>query len=299
MVRPVKSLTCDGMDAITVIIPTFNRDALLPQAVESVLTQTFPAAEIIVIDDGSTDDTARVIEKIAASSAIPVIYLQQKNRGPAAARNLGVLQAGSDIIAFLDSDDSWHKKKLEIQFQALQECPEHLISHTGEKWYRRGKHLNQREKHLPKNGDIFEQCLALCAVGMSTVMVRKKLFDKYGLFNESLRCCEDYEMWLRVSQAEKFLLVARPLTVKNGGRSDQVSQQFRVGMDRFRIQALGQMLTNEMLSRQQFRAVYEMFITKCEIYGVGCIKHGNDREGEHYLRLASCVKEKRQLFKIP
>ncbi len=287
------------MDSITVIIPTFNRAGVLPETIGSVSAQTYAATEIIVVDDGSTDDTARVVEHITASCSVPVRYLKQSNRGPAAARNLGISRAGSDTIAFLDSDDAWHKKKLEIQAQALLSAPEHLISHTRERWYRRGKHLNQRKRHVPQNGDIFEQCLLLCAVGMSTVMARKRLFDKYGLFNENLCCCEDYEMWLRVSRTEKFLLVDRPLTIKNGGRSDQVSQQCRVGMDRFRIQSLGRLLTNETLSRQQRRAVYEIFIKKCEIYGGGCVKHGKKREGEYYLWLASYAKEQMSDIAVP
>ena len=279
------------MNRITVIIPTYNRADLLGKALESVLSQSLSAAEIIVVDDGSTDDTAQVLERIADSSRVPVIYLKENNRGPAAARNSGIIKARHQFIAFLDSDDLWHKKKLEIQSGALHESPDHLISHTREKWYRGGQHLNQKKRHMPRHGYIFEHCLLLCCVGMSTVMVRKTVFERYGLFNEALRCCEDYEMWLRVARNQDFLLVDEVLTTKHGGRDDQVSQQFKVGMDRFRIQALARMFSNTELTSQQRRAVGQVLLEKCLIYGRGCRKHGNEVEGDHYLELASYTNE--------
>jgi len=281
------------MEKISVIIPTYNRAAMLVKALQSVLSQTLSAAEIIVVDDGSSDDTEQVIHRISGSTDVPVIYLKNSNSGPAAARNRGIVQAKCQLIAFLDSDDQWYKKKLETQSEALLSSREHhFISHTKETWYRRGLHLNQKKKHNPQGGSIFEQCLALCTVGMSTVMVWKKIFEKYGLFEESLRCCEDYEFWLRVSRIEKFLLIDRPLTIKNGGREDQVSQQFKVGMDRFRIQALAHLVLTGELTQQQSRAARRVLVEKCLIYGGGCKKHGNHVEGEHYFRLARYLGER-------
>lgn len=281
------------MEMISVIVPTYNRASMLVKALKSVLTQTLSAAEIIVVDDGSSDDTEQVIHRISKSTSVPFIYLKIANSGPAAARNRGIVNSNHQLVAFLDSDDQWHRKKLEIQSEALLFSTEkHLISHTKETWYRRGLHLNQKKKHIPRGGRIFEQCLTLCTVGMSTVMVRKKIFEKYGLFEESLRCCEDYEFWLRISKQEKFLLIDRPLTIKNGGREDQVSQQFRVGMDRFRIQALAHLISTEELTPQQSRAARRILVEKCLIYGQGCQKYGNYVESEHYFKLARYLGER-------
>ena len=135
------------MNGISVVIPTYNREKLLFRALQSVHDQHLACDEIIVVDDGSTDSTKEYVHKFSINSAIEVRYLYQENKGPAAARNLGIRTARFNTLAFLDSDDHWHKKKLELQFAALEANPEVLITHTREKWLRRGKHLNQKQKH--------------------------------------------------------------------------------------------------------------------------------------------------------
>lgn len=274
---------------ISVIIPTYNREALIGRALDSVMRQSVLCGEIIVVDDGSTDDTAEVVNAFSQKTPGLIRYLRQLNRGPAAARNLGIAQTCHEFIAFLDSDDHWHKRKLEKQVAAMIENPEYLISHTWEKWLRNGKHLNQKKKHIPRHGNIFDHCLELCAVGMSTVMVRRKLFALTGLFDGTLPCCEDYDFWLRVSCRHPFLLLREPLTVKEGGREDQVSQHYRVGMDRFRIRALAKLLESGRLTVSQRRLTLEELAKKCTVYGKGCIKHGKVGEGEYYLNQAEVI----------
>ncbi|MEN8188486.1 MAG: glycosyltransferase family A protein [Thermodesulfobacteriota bacterium] len=263
---------------ISVIIPTFNRAEHIRRAVESVLCQNLPCSEIIIVDDGSTDDTEQIVASLKKESAPEIRYIHQTNKGPAAARNTGIRNARSSFIAFLDSDDHWQKKKLAIQFRAMEEEPQYLISHTFERWLRRGEHLNQKKIHIPRPGDIFDHCLLLCGVGMSTVLVRKRLFDHIGLFNEDLPCCEDYDFWLRVSSRYPFLLVKKPLTVKEGGRPDQVSEIYRLGMDRFRIKALVDLIESGGLNHKQQELSIDELLRKCSIYGNGCRKHGNDDE---------------------
>ena len=274
-----------NVDDISVVIPTYNRAALLVRAVRSVLEQTRAPAEVIVVDDGSDDETKKIVNELASSSEIPVIHLYQRNQGPAAARNKGIEFASCPLIAFLDSDDYWLKKKLEIQADALENAEDFKISHTMERWYRRGEHLNQKKRHQPPHGNIFAKCLELCCVGMSTVMVRKELFAKYGLFDPELRCCEDYEYWLRTSVFEKFFLVEKRLTVKDGGRDDQVSSIYRTGMDRFRIQAIEKLLQNAQLGLEMKKAALKELKRKCMIYGNGCVKHGKDEEGHYILTI--------------
>jgi glycosyltransferase involved in cell wall biosynthesis len=270
---------------VSIIIPTYNRKDLLQKAVESVLDQTYPYFELIVVDDGSDDDTPELFKKQLQS----IVYIRQENRGPAAARNTGVQAARHDFIAFLDSDDRFAENKLEIQLQAMLEKPEYLISHTQEIWYRNGRILNQKKKHKKNTGNIFKQSLQLCAVGMSTVVIHKKIFEHYGLFDEVYPCCEDYEFWLRVGAEQKFLLVDKALTLKNGGREDQISAIYRVGMDKYRIRAIVKLLQAGGLSELQRNAAREELKKKCEIYGTGCIKHGRVDEGEYYLNLPETV----------
>ena len=276
---------------VSVIVPTYNRRGLLVRAVRSVCRQSVRCEEIIVVDDASTDGSREVIEAgfdqdQGTPPAIRWLRLPS-NRGPAAARNLGIRQARCEMIAFLDSDDHWRPRKLERQAAAMQRLPGYLISHTRERWLRRGQHLNQKYRHLPRHGDIFSHCLELCAVGMSTVMVRRAIFATVGLFDERMRCCEDYDFWMRVSCRYPFLLVDEELTIKEGGRDDQLSHQHRIGMDRLRIDALVRLVQSGALNAEQRRQARQRLRQKCEIYGRGCCKHGREEEGRRYLDLAA------------
>jgi glycosyltransferase involved in cell wall biosynthesis len=268
---------------VSVIIPTHNRAGFLPQAIESVLSQSYANFELIVVDDGSTDETPALL----SSYGTALTSLRQENRGPAAARNAGISAACHPLLAFLDSDDQFTKNKLELQVSAMEAQPELLISHTQETWFRNGHHLNQKKRHAKEGGDIFARSLDLCVVGMSTVMVRRELFDRVGLFDESFPCCEDYELWLRASATHPFLLVDAPLTVKHGGREDQVSVRFKTGMDRFRIRAMEKLLASAILSPAQSRLVREELVRKATLYGNGCLKHGRLEEGRCALALAA------------
>ena len=270
---------------ISIIIPTYNRAPRLAKAVDSVLAQSHRNIELIVVDDGSDDNTADLMQNYYAD----VVYLRQENRGPAAARNRGIERASYDILAFLDSDDWFAERKLAIQLAAMDRNPSYLISHTNETWYRNGRILNQKKKHRKNSGNIFRQSLKLCAVSMSTVMVRKDIFLRYGFFDEEYPCCEDYEFWLRVSAKEKFLLVEEPLTLKDGGRDDQVSFIHRTGMDKFRIQAIMKILSSGSLNEEQSAYARKELERKCRIYGAGCIKHGRREEGQYYLDLPGTV----------
>ncbi|MCX5863535.1 MAG: glycosyltransferase, partial [Deltaproteobacteria bacterium] len=268
---------------VSIIIPTYNRAGFLAQAIDSVLSQTYSNFELIVVDDGSTDETPARL----ASYGKALICLRQENRGPAAARNAGIRAARHPLLAFLDSDDQFARNKLALQTAAMEAQPDLLISHTQETWFRNGQHLNQKRHHTKEGGDIFARNLALCMVGMSTVMVRQELFARVGLFDESFPCCEDYEFWLRASVAHPFFLLDTPLTAKHGGRPDQVSAQFQTGMDRLRIQALEKLLSSASLTPDQFCLASAELVRKAVLYGNGCLKHGRPEEGHRCLALAA------------
>ena len=267
---------------VSVIIPTHNRADFLARAVDSVLAQTYGNFELIVVDDGSTDHTPQLLSAYGRD----VIMVRQENRGPAAARNLGIRQARHPLLAFLDSDDRFAPEKLALQVKAMEAAPGVLISHTQEIWYRNGSHLNQKKIHAKGHGDIFARSLRLCVVGMSTVMASRDLFRQVGLFDEELPCCEDYDLWLRASLHTPFLLVDRPLTLKEGGRPDQVSVRFRLGMDRFRIRSLEKLLAGPVLDPFRRRLACAELARKARIYGNGCLKHGRGEEGRRFLALA-------------
>ncbi|NNK58513.1 MAG: glycosyltransferase family 2 protein [Desulfofustis sp.] len=274
------------MSDISVIIPTYNRSKRLIKALESVARQRLLPTEVIVIDDGSTDETRQLVNSFSNLSPLNLHYHYQSNRGPAAARNRGIEIASGDYLAFLDSDDEWRRDKLANQYEVLYANPHYFVSHTQERWFKNGTHLNQKKYHYPRHGDIFSQALKLCCVGMSTVMTRRELFDRYGLFDQTLRCCEDYDLWLRVAAFEMFFLVEQQLTIKHGGRPDQVSNYFRVGMDRFRIQALAKLVRDTSVPQDRRDAACQELIHRCTVYGLGCAKHRKQSEASFYLELA-------------
>jgi len=253
----------------------------------SVLAQQVPPAELIVVDDGSSDETAAVVARLAARSPLPIRYLHQANRGAAAARNLGIGAAQANLIAFLDSDDWWLPNKLAVQAAALAAEPRYRISHSRELWFRDGQRFNQKKRHDPPHGEVFFASLACCLIGMSTILARRALFDHYGLFDETLPCCEDYDFWLRLGCREPFLRVNEALTCKEGGRPDQLSAQHRLGMDRFRIQSLGKLLAGNDLDPDQRRQAAAQLVRLCTLYGRGCLKHGHAEEGARSLALAA------------
>ncbi|MFO7762044.1 MAG: glycosyltransferase family 2 protein [Thermodesulfobacteriota bacterium] len=267
--------------AISIIIPSYNRRSFLEKAVHSVFKQTRPYYELIVVDDGSSDDTRNFLRNCGGE----VRYIFQDNQGPAAARNTGIKAARYPLLAFLDSDDWFAPHKLETQYKVMALNPEILISHTEEIWYRQGKYLNQKKKHRKPDGDIFIDCLRICSVSMSTVMARTRLFELIGLFDEDLPCCEDYDFWLRVSVYYPFKKINEALTFKEGGRTDEVSACYRTGMDKYRINSILKVLTTERLTEEQRRLAGMELARKCRIYGRGCLKHGRCEEGEFYLEL--------------
>ncbi|MFC1666594.1 glycosyltransferase family 2 protein [Candidatus Omnitrophota bacterium] len=271
---------------ISVVIPTFNRAPFLKKAIESVLSQSYQDFELIIVDDGSQDKTHELIARYASR----IVYIKQRNKGPSAARNLGLQKSKGEFIAFLDSDDWWKKEKLATQICKMQQNPYFLVSHTEEIWHRKGVLLNQKKKHKKFPGHIFDKCLPMCVVSMSTAMIRRRLFDDVGFFDETLACCEDYDFWLRASIKHQFLLIDEPLTLKEGGRPDQVSYIHARRMDRFRIASIAKVLGSGALSHEQEKASIHELRKKCRIYGTGCIKHGREEEGKYYLSLPDNLK---------
>ncbi len=278
------------MPEVSIIMPTYNRSQKVVRAVESVLDQSFRDFEIIVVDDGSTDDTCQSLAKFGSS----ITYIRcPLNRGVSAARNAGVRTASAPWIAFLDSDDYWLRDKLGVQMEFLRRNPEWVACQTEEIWIRRGRRVNPRRKHKKPSGDIFKRSLALCLVSPSSVVVSRELFDEIGLFDETLQAAEDYDLWLRISCRYPIYLIERELVVKEGGHEDQLSRRF-TGMDRFRIRSIVNLINSGVLSPGQTAAALEELSVKCRIFGSGCIRRGRREEGYFYLTLPGRMKARKQ-----
>jgi len=258
--------------SISVIIPTYNRAHTLPRALHSVLKQDHPVHEIIVVDDGSNDNTAQIIAKNFPS----VHLIKQKNQGVSAARNSGIQAATGTWIALLDSDDCWLPSKLSRQIEVLEKNSNPMICHTNEIWIHNGHRRNPMKKHEKKGGAIFYHCLPRCTISPSTVMINKIIFKEMGYFDVTLPVCEDYDFWLRISARHQVLYVDAPLSKKYGGHTDQLSTLYW-GMDRFRIQALDKLLKTNKLDEMKRAAVQKTLSKKCKILIKGAIKHKNKK----------------------
>lgn len=263
--------------SVSVIIPTYNRAHTLSRAIDSVLSQTYPPLEIIVVDDGSQDDTARMM----ADRYDQCDYLYQTNRGVSSARNLGIEKARGEWIALLDSDDRWLPNKLKLQLEALAESPQYRICHSNELWIRNGVRVNQMRKHKKSGGKIFQRCLPLCVISPSSAILHRSLFEDFGLFDTELPACEDYDLWLRICASEEVLFIDEPLIEKFGGHSDQLSRH-HWGMDRFRVHALEKLLDNHKLNSDDRIAAIDTLVEKCDILAQGAEKRNQLERAVYY-----------------
>ena len=256
---------------ISVVIPTLNRINTLQRALDSVINQTYKPAEIIVVDNGSSDGTLKFMRE-----QYPKITILTENKiGVSSARNKGIKKSINQWIALLDSDDAWHPRKLEIQTSMLDSAlKEYNLIHTDEVWFRNNKHINQMKKHKKQGGYIFERCLSLCCISPSSVLFKKNILDKVGLFDESLPVCEDYDMWLKICSSEEVLFAQDKLTYKYGGHKDQLSKSYW-GMDRFRIKSIENIIKNFDLTYKQKKQAKKELIKKLKIIINGAFKRNN------------------------
>jgi len=264
---------------VSVVIPTFNRAAMVVEAVESVVAQEGLDFELIVVDDGSTDHTEAMLTRFGST----LRYHRQPRCGVSASRNRGVALSGAPLVAFLDSDDLWLSGKLKVQTRFMTEHPEVMISQTEEIWMRNGRRLRPKSRHRKSSGDIFRRSLELCLVSPSAVMIRRELFDLVGYFDETLPMAEDYDLWLRVAAEYPVYLLPEPMVVKRGGHPDQLSAT--PGIDRYRIMALEKLLQSGRLSPEQQEWTWAALRDKCRVYGTGCLKRGKKEEGRAILTL--------------
>lgn len=267
---------------VSVIVPTYNRADRLERALNSIVSQTYQDFELIVVDDGSTDKTSQLMKSFPKAQ----YFYIKKNSGVSKARNVGLAFAKGELICFLDSDDLWKEKKIQIQSLWLENNKDSQICYTDEIWVRNGVRVNPMNRHRKYSGDIFRHCLGLCIVSPSSVMIRAKLFDEIGNFDESLPACEDYDLWLRIASKYAFHFIEEPLIIKYGGHSDQLSRKYW-GMDRFRVVALKKLLDQNSLDKEKLKLTRSVFLEKCSILIKGFEKRGKKEEESFYRELVN------------
>ena len=265
----------NNQNSVSVIIPVFNRAKLIYRSINSVINQTYPVNEIIVIDDGSKDGTYDLVKRDFPQ----VILIYQENKGVSNARNVGIKLAKSKWIAFLDSDDEWLPKKVDKQINLLNTNFSYKICHTDEVWIRNQIRVNPMKKHRKYGGDIYNKCLPLCVISPSSIIIHKDIFNDVGLFDESLPVCEDYDMWLRICSKYNVLYLDQELINKFGGHDDQLSKKYW-GMDLYRVIALEKMIDNPNINNKDRMATINMAINKVKILQKGYIKHDHKKEAQ-------------------
>ncbi len=188
------------MQKVSVIIPTYNRCDTVERSIRSVLEQTYSEIEVVVVDDGSTDNTEEIVKAIPDNR---IRYCRKENGGAGSARNEGVKCATTDIIAFHDSDDCWRADKLEKQMAYWEKYPEFSMVYCGYELHRENKvsiKVPVDTKSGKLEGDIFLELLTHNKIGAPTMLMRKPCFLAVGGFDSSLKCLEDWEFVLRFSK---------------------------------------------------------------------------------------------------
>jgi glycosyltransferase involved in cell wall biosynthesis len=265
---------------VSVIIPTYNRAAMLHEAIASVLAQQDVRLELIVVDDGSTDgscdDLASLIETARGAAQVTFRLVRNiRNRGVAAARNAGVANATAPLIAFLDSDDLWAPTKLRRQIDFMRASSGCQIAQTEEIWIRDGRRVNPGRRHEKRAGDIFVASLRTCLISPSAVMMRTELFTALRGFDEQMIAAEDYDLWLRILRHHQVGLIEEPLVTRRAGHPGQLSATVPA-IDRFRILALLKLLAGIDLSRERRVAIGEVLTEKCGVFAQGLKRRGDE-----------------------
>ncbi|SDD33236.1 glycosyltransferase family 2 protein [Natrinema hispanicum] len=211
---------------VSVVIPTYNRSEVIGNAISSGLNQTFDDLEILVVDDGSTDQTKKVVSTFT-DERVRYIPLAE-NQGANAARNTGVRQANGDLIAFLDADDEWQSDKIEKQVTRFDEVGADVgLVYTGITRKEIDGPIKDSSVH-EFEGDVTRQLLLGNFIGtFSTIMVRKSVFDDVGYLNEPLPSWQDWEFYLRLSTEYNVAAVPEALTVRRSGAAEQISSNFQ------------------------------------------------------------------------
>lgn len=191
---------------VSVIIPAYNCQKYIADAIDSVLEQTYTDFEIIIVNDGSTDNTSAILHQYEDNQKITIIH--QKNMGAATARNVGINCSKGELIAFLDSDDLWCPEKLLKQIQCMNSNPKCNMVYSDWATFDENGIIDSNfplSRNYPRpSGNVFNQLIEACIISTITVLIKKEVFSKVGFFNVELECGEDYELWLRIAATNQI-----------------------------------------------------------------------------------------------
>jgi len=269
------------MPAVSVILPTYNRAYCLGRAVDSVLTQTFRDFELIVVDDGSTDET----QELLAGYTDPRLRVirQPENKGQSAARNAGILAANGKYIAFHDSDDEWLPEKLERQVEVLDSAPPDVGVVFCDHWrFRNGERTYYPAPNIqPEDGLVFERALddGLKNIGTPTLLMRRACLEKSGLFDENMNRSVDLDLCIRLAKHFRFQRMPEPLM-----NVYMTGDSITSGGERTGIAAAEAMFEKHYSDYLRNRT---LFAKRAYWIGSYHLRNGDVRKGRRFLRMAA------------
>jgi glycosyltransferase involved in cell wall biosynthesis len=266
---------------VSVVIPSHNRADYVIEAVESALGQTYPHVEVIVVDDGSTDETRTLLEPYGDR----ITYIYQTNAGVSAARNAGIRRSNGEWVAFLDSDDVWLPEKLKAQVDCALAHPHADLVHT-DAFYCRAT-SDQRTirptANPPMEGDCYTRLFAGNRLITSSVMARRSALDQDQPFDTELRGTEDYLCWFRIARRRPFAFVQQPLVLYRLHDSNTINNKSK--MDRNVLLALDKALADDpqLAERVGKAAVRSRYADLWYYLGYRSLEQGNFREARQAL----------------
>ncbi len=223
------------MPTVSVIIPTFNCAQFLPFAIDSVLKQTYPDFEMIIVDDGSTDNTPEIIKPYLVNHPSKIKYIWQPNKGLAIARNTAINNSTGEYIALLDADDAWLPDKLELQVKILNEKNETGLIHSNITYISEKGGILSSPPRNPQilSGNIFTDIfLRKENIACPTVLFKRKCINEVGLFDENLTRlgCEDRDLWLRILKRFNAIYIDKSLSyyrLRHGSMSKNIEKMYK------------------------------------------------------------------------
>ena len=260
-------------DYVSIIIPTYNRAKCILNSIESVLNQTYPFFELLIVDDGSTDNTEEVVHGIE-DDRVKYIKMPQ-NGGAAAARNYGISVAQYDYIAFQDSDDWWDPEKLDKEMRCITSNPSFAMVYCQMRCIEVNEKGAGKEIAITpadavpdsiKSGRIYEYLLKANYVGAPTMLIRRECLDKVGRFDEAYNALEDWDLVLRISRDYPIGFVAEPLFTYNMQPADSVSYNHAAYFDS-RCRIVGT-YKNDMIKYGVLSSVIEDILTRADSSGL-------------------------------
>ena len=238
---------------VSVVIPMYNASGCITAALDSVLAQTYAIHEIIVVDDGSKDQSADIVKDYCQNHIkAPIILIMQENLGPSAARNNGIMVSTGDVIAFLDSDDSWIDTKIAEQIRVMKTNTE--IGLISTRQYR-----GKVRSAATASQISFFSLLLLNQIITSSVLVRKSVLDRVGLFSDK-KYSEDYELWLKIVQKFKVYMLNFGLTCYSRSNSGLSSKLWH--MERGELANYSDLLTSHQINIFVYLLVCSLSLTK-------------------------------------